>query len=430
VPHRAALEHDPARPRPGLGHRRSGGAARLRRSARQARLPGHPGEQELDETFGSDSPAPYLAQTLPSKGQLLTHYYAIGHESLDNYIALVSGQSPNPDTQSDCQFFTDFVLTDPAQPIYPGPEPPAAGQAWGRGCVYPQFITTIADQLQAQALTWKGYMEDMGNDSKRDNGRRCAHPPINSRDNTQQAEKGDQYATRHNPFVYFHSVLESRYCDKRDVPLSQLPTDLKQAGTTPKYSFIVPNLCHDGHDHPGVTGEPGGLVSANAWLKKWIPKILGSPAFKRDGLLIVTFDEAEDTGPEADSSACCDEPTGPNTADNGGPTPGPGGGRVGAVVLSPFVKPGTVNDHPVQPLLAAAQRGGHFRPALPRLRPHARSRPVRLRRLQPLTPPPCLRPPTTSPRRTATPASPAASSSSAAATPPAWPGWRRFQPRR
>src|SRR5213079_1384209 len=38
--------------------------------------------KSYDETFGSDSPAPYLAETLPSKGQLLTHYYGIGHESL------------------------------------------------------------------------------------------------------------------------------------------------------------------------------------------------------------------------------------------------------------------------------------------------------------------------------------------------------------
>jgi hypothetical protein len=37
---------------------------------------------------------------------------------------------------------------------------------------------------------------------------------------------------------------------------------------------------------------------------------------------------------------------GPNTPNNGGPTPGNGGGRVGAVLLSPYVKPGSVNDTP------------------------------------------------------------------------------------
>ncbi|MHB1944432.1 MAG: hypothetical protein ACYCPE_04225, partial [Metallibacterium sp.] len=52
--------------------------------------------------FGAQSLAPYLAHTLPAEGALLTQYYATGHDSLDNYIALISGQAPNPDTQHDC----------------------------------------------------------------------------------------------------------------------------------------------------------------------------------------------------------------------------------------------------------------------------------------------------------------------------------------
>ena len=54
------------------------------------------------DTFGPSSPAPYLSQTLRSKGAFLPNYYGIGHESLDNYIAEISGQAPNPDTQDDC----------------------------------------------------------------------------------------------------------------------------------------------------------------------------------------------------------------------------------------------------------------------------------------------------------------------------------------
>src|SRR5205085_9011802 len=56
------------------------------------------------------------------------------------------------------------------------------------------------------------------------------------------------------------------------------------------------------------------------------------------GLLIVTFDESEHG-----AGACCGEKQGPNTPNNGGPTPGAGGGRVGAVLLSNFIKPGTVS---------------------------------------------------------------------------------------
>jgi hypothetical protein len=61
------------------------------------------------ETFDSDSKAPYLAQELTARGQLLRQYYGIGHLSLDNYVAMVSGQGPNTITQGDCVVFLDFV---------------------------------------------------------------------------------------------------------------------------------------------------------------------------------------------------------------------------------------------------------------------------------------------------------------------------------
>jgi hypothetical protein len=67
---------------------------------------------------------------------------------------------------------------------------------------------------------------------------------------------------------------------------------------------------------------------------------MASPAFKKDGLLIVTFDEAAN-----DASACCNEPTGPNVKASG--YYGPGGGRIGAILLSPFIKPGTVVNVPL-----------------------------------------------------------------------------------
>ena len=56
--------------------------------------------KSFDETFGPNSSAPYLSKQLTAQGELLTNYYAIGHNSLPNYIALVSGQAPNAITQS------------------------------------------------------------------------------------------------------------------------------------------------------------------------------------------------------------------------------------------------------------------------------------------------------------------------------------------
>jgi phosphatidylinositol-3-phosphatase len=277
-------------------------------------------------TFGPDSPAPYLARTLPSQGELLPNYYAVTHQSLGNYIALVSGQGANLATQSDCQVFADF-----SPPGVIGPD----GQALGQGCVYPASVATVANQLTAAGLTWKGYMEDMPGP--------CVHPAIGSPDSTQQATADNQYAARHNPFVYFHSIIDTPACAADDVPLPQLQADLKAVRTTPNYTFITPNLCNDGHDSPCADGRAGGLATADTWLREWVPRILASPAFKRDGLLLVTFDEAESSGSDADASSCCGQAQFPNTPNNGGPAPGRGGGRVGAVALSPFIRRGTVS---------------------------------------------------------------------------------------
>ena len=51
-------------------------------------------------TFGPGSPATYLNTTLRQQGELLQNYYAVGHDSLDNYIAQVSGQAPTEDTHA------------------------------------------------------------------------------------------------------------------------------------------------------------------------------------------------------------------------------------------------------------------------------------------------------------------------------------------
>ena len=278
----------------------------------------------FDATFGPNSPAPYLSQTLPSQGQLLTQYYGIGHASLDNYIALVSGQAPNVVTQADCPFYFNFL---------PGVAA-TNGQYIGQGCVYPTQVKTVADQLSSAGLTWKGYMEDMGTP--------CRHPALNSQDTTQQARPNDQYAARHNPFIYFHSIIDSPSCAQNDVPLDQLDTDLQSASTTASYSFITPDLCHDAHDSTCADGGPGGLPAADSFLKTWVPKITGSPAWSEGSLLVITFDEAD----SSDATACCNEQPGFNTPNPGGTTPGPGGGRTGAVLLSQYIQPGSVNNTP------------------------------------------------------------------------------------
>ena len=334
--------------------------------------------KSYDVTFGSSKQAPYLNGTLKPMGALLTNYYATGHVSLDNYIAMISGQPLSLDTQRDCPIYSDFKQTSTK----------TDGIAIGNGCVYPASVKTLADQLKAHGFSWKGYMEDMGNDPTRERAT-CGHPALNARDATQRAQapsaavpSGDQYATRHNPFVYFHSIIDSPDCAANDVPLDKLEADLAAVTTTPNFVFITPNLCNDGHDGDGtgasgkgcVNGEPGGLTSADKFLQIWAPKILASPAFKQDGLLIINFDESDfatesrSTDPATgkttitvtfEGKACCGQQLGPNVTrpstqvipvtaalEYKSVVEGIGGDRIGAVLISPFIKPGTVTDRP------------------------------------------------------------------------------------
>ncbi|MDE2371985.1 MAG: phosphoesterase [Burkholderiales bacterium] len=374
-------------------------------------------------TFGPSSPAVYLNQTLLAQGELLVNYYGTSHVSLGNYIAQVSGQSPTPSTNNDCLNlaslknppllggFTDVAPgTDTSDPTaYPG-------QVVGDGCVYPapgagtHGAMTIGDQLDARdsdrdhgpgdrsrRLNWREYAEDMGNNPSRDygtpdamGGADCAHPPVGGNDNSNSAAADDQYATRHNPFVYFHSVIDDQArCNAHVVPLGgvavgrngaadvfqgHLYEDLRRIETTPRYAFVTPNLCNDGHDAicagantEGTTNAAGqhigGLVGADLWLKHWMPMIFASPAYRSGRMLVViTFDESG----FGDARACpsanqadCHSPTGPNVGNPGySPILGlfgyqkpptalyqyAGGGQIGAVLFNPrHIVPGTVN---------------------------------------------------------------------------------------
>lgn len=321
--------------------------------------------KNYSDTFSPSSEAPYLAKTLRAKGALLPQYYGTGHDSLDNYIAMMSGQASTPQTANDCHYYQDFQQTGTA------PD----GQAVGHGCVYPASVKTLANQLMAAGLTWKGYMQDMGNDPARESST-CGHPLLNALDETQEAEapspavpSGDKYATRHDPFMYFHAIIDSPICKKDVVRLSELKTDLRSIDTTPNFSFITPNLCNDGHNSPCSDGRHGGLRSINTFLKKWIPLIMASPAYKKNGLIIITFDEGGNgkivrNGKHVFVTVygryCCHEQEGPNLGrkypisvtynDHGTRiterTLNYGGDRPGALLLSRYIRPGTVSNVP------------------------------------------------------------------------------------
>ena len=93
----------------------------------------------------------------------------------------------------------------------------------------------------------------------------------------------------------------------------------------------------------GAAASPR-LAAIDVFLRNWVPLIEGSPAFVTDGVLIITFDESDSVGREG-SRACCGERPLPGARFKPGFS-GPGGGRVGALVLSPYVNAGTVSAVP------------------------------------------------------------------------------------
>jgi phosphatidylinositol-3-phosphatase len=297
-----------------------------------------------EEAFGKASTAPYLSQTLAGEGKLLANYYAVAPGGLANEIALLSGQGPTPQTAADCPEYTA---------IAPGTVS-AEGQVEGQGCVYPATTETLPGQLTAAKLTWRAYVEDIANGAAAGQATTCRHPVLGGADPSPAPVPGDAFETWRNPFVYFAGLAESPDCAKDDVGLDRLAPDLKKAEKTPALSYIVPNACHDGSETPCAPEQPAGLPATEGFLKTVVPEIEASPAYTEEGgLIAITFDQAPQAGPAADSSSCCGAPEYPNLPPSpasteppaaGGVKPTGGGGRVGLLLISPYVAPGTVEE--------------------------------------------------------------------------------------
>jgi phosphatidylinositol-3-phosphatase len=222
-------------------------------------------ENEGYNSVIGNASAPYQ-NSLAASYALAANYFAVSHPSLPNYLSLIGGS-------------TFGVTTDclPAQ------------------CSLPGSVSTVANLLDAQKLTWREYAESMpGNCSQ-----------VNSPDGL--------YFTKHNPFAYFGAITgnngtgsASDYCDSHVVPMGQLWLDL-QAGALPSYSFITPNICDDAHSCPLAIGDQ--------WLSTIVPKVIGSSSFAATALFIV-YDEG-----------------GSNDANGGG-------GQVACILVSPLAKTG------------------------------------------------------------------------------------------
>jgi hypothetical protein len=250
-----------------------------------------------EAAFGpANSQMPYLSGTLRPEGDLLSGFRLLSESWLANSFASIAGQAPTADSEQDC-------------PEY-------------EKCIYPVETLSFADQLATAQFTWRGYFEAMTDPTGK--AASCVHPEPGA---TETPVPGG-YSSVLNPFVYFHTLLDLGECSASDVPLPELEKDLRKATKTPSFSYISPDLCNAGVT-PGqcAAGTPEGAAAADAWLSTWVPKILKSPAYKADGLLIVTFG-AVNPVPNPD-------PTQP-------PTP-PTSLKTGTLLLSPFVTPGSTD---------------------------------------------------------------------------------------
>jgi phosphatidylinositol-3-phosphatase len=260
------------------------------------------GENSYESTYGTTAEAPYLSRVLPGKGELIPNYYGVTGGVLANEIALLSGQGPTTETAVNCPNYTA---------ITPGTVSETAEQVEGTGCVYGKEVKSLPTQLEEKGLTWRAYVEDMENGGAIGQPFRCRKPTLGGPDGAVPGP-GDQYASWRNPVVYFSAVAESEECEKHDVGYELLTHDLEFKKRTPALSLIFPNACHFGGELECEPGAPKGAQGIAAELKTLVPAIMASPAYEEGGMILITSAQAPQLGEHPDPSGCCLAPAYPN----------------------------------------------------------------------------------------------------------------------
>jgi phosphatidylinositol-3-phosphatase len=178
--------------------------------------------------------APFLNR-LARHGALATRYYAIGHPSLPNYLALMTGSTQG--VRSDCNTCDNSALSLP-------------------------------QQLDSAHISWRAYFEGIPSAGYAGNG------------------VGD-YSKHYNPFAYSEQVGEGTIARSNEVGFDSLRRDLR-AGSLPRFSWITPDLLHDGHN--------GSVHASDRFASKLVPRIVRG--LGPHGVLFITWDEAHGlTGP-------------------------------------------------------------------------------------------------------------------------------------
>jgi len=181
-----------------------------------------------------DNPAAPYFNSLAAKYGLATNYYATGHPSQPNYVALVAGSVAG-------------VTADGAYHL-------------GRASLF--------SQLNAVGQPWREYAQDVPG---------VCFTGATGGGWPDGIGAPGPYARKHNPAISFTSVSNNPAQCALIQPLANFDP---AAGA---YEFIAPNLINDMHN--------GTIAQGDAFLAAFVPKITGSPAFAAGGVLFITFDE-------------------------------------------------------------------------------------------------------------------------------------------
>jgi acid phosphatase len=219
--------------------------------------------QRYEDVMGAAG-MPYL-KTLANRYGSANQSYANTHPSIGNYFWMTTGQNITNDSN-----FNGTVSVD-----------------------------NIVRQMNLAGKTWKSYAQSLPSTGY-------------------LGGNVGPYVKRHNPFAYFSDVIDSPAQADNIVPFTQFATDMSN-GQLPDYAFIIPDQQNNAHDCPAgmsTCTEADKRANADNWLKNNLDPLLANPAFRQNGLLIITFDESVDEDVQH------------------------GGGHVATVIISPKVPQG------------------------------------------------------------------------------------------
>jgi phosphatidylinositol-3-phosphatase len=236
---------------------------------------------------------------------LATNYFGVTHPSEPNYMASIAGS--NFGVQDDNQFYCT-----PADALPPISDPHCAGTTVNHTVPAP----TLADQLTAAGMTWKGYFQNLPPIPS--SGLITSGPNANGPYSFKfPSDTNALYASKHNPFLNFTGTQGAL---ANMVPDTQLATDLA-VGRLPNYSLVVPDQCHDMHGVTGICTGTTLIAAGDTYVGNIVHEIMNSQVWDQGtNAIVITWDENDFSDEGQPGTGCCGFD--------------PGGGHVATIVIT------------------------------------------------------------------------------------------------